>query len=304
MRKTIISLGLAGVVAALFVQYQSGAEATRAAPVPRPVSAADEALLQRAEQVLIRRCMARAGFDYYVVPTEADPFPFRYVLDDADWAAQHGYGTDLRRRLEARKNPNSMYFQRLSPSRQQAAVAALNGPTPVGLTARLPSGLVVQHSDRGCTAEAQRTLYDDLGAWYQAAKLVEDLPGVKYAKVTNDPQYLSGVRSWSECMAVRGHKVTDPAAAHARFLNPGRPSSRRNEMEFAAAEANCAEVSGLGRTARRLDAGYDRALRSNVRSILLTREELQRGALPAAQLIARSGDPEPHSQTAVARQIQ
>jgi len=308
MRKVVFAVILAAVIGALFARYQHGVARTPpiAPSTLRPVSEADEAILALAEQTLVARCMARAGFDYTVVGPDPDPFPFRYVLDDPRWAGRHGYGSDLRRQQRSRKNPNSRYFQSLTAAEKKAATAAINGPSPVGLTARLPDGLVIRHSDRGCAAEAQRDLYRDLATWFQSTKLVENLPGARYGRVVSDPRYAAAVRSWSQCMRHRGHPVTDPAEAHNRFINRSKPFPHRTEVAFAAAEAACAVTTRLGATARTLDSGYDETVRAEVRPLLLARANLQRQALPAARQIVRSGAGprvlKPHSPTAVVRQ--
>jgi len=302
MRRTFIGIVLAAVIAVLFARHLDEAGAARRSDPPRPVTAADERLLQNAEQVLVRQCMARAGFDYTVVTPTEKPFPFRYVLDDVGWARQHGYGSDLLARLRARKDPNQEYFRGLTRVRQAAALVALNGPSPRGLSARLPDGSTMTRSDTGCTTEAQRRLYRDAGTWFQASMVATSLPSTRFARVTADPQYRHAVRIWSGCMRARGHAAVDPAQAQARFADsskasshPNATESRRSEIDFATAEATCAGSSGLGALARRLDAHYDQILRAQARPLLQERAELQRRALPAARLIVRSNDPQPRS---------
>src|SRR5688572_2494362 len=76
----------------------------------RPLTEPELDLLHQAEQLLTRDCMRDAGFDYWPMPrrpaTEYRDFP--YAIDDLAWATRHGYGTDLRRKLElaGRSNPN------------------------------------------------------------------------------------------------------------------------------------------------------------------------------------------------------
>jgi hypothetical protein len=250
--------------------------------------------------------MVRAGFQYTAVTPNPALFPFRYVLDDPTWAGRHGYGSDLRRQQLTRKDANREYFQALTPAEKKAATVAFNGPKPVGLTAQLPDGPVIQHSDKGCAAESQRGLYRDLATWFQSTKVVENLPAARYGRVVNDPRYVAAMRTWSQCMRQRGHRITDPAEAHSRFINSPRPFPGRTEVEFAVAEADCAITSRLAATARTLDAEYDDTLRAQLRPLLLARANLQRQALPAARQLVRTdsvpGDLKPHSPTAVVRQ--
>jgi hypothetical protein len=73
------------------------------------ISAADRAVLDRAQEILVVRCMAGRGFDVDVPAQRAPRIPaetlrrFRYVIDDVDWAVRHGYGmADQRRALASR----------------------------------------------------------------------------------------------------------------------------------------------------------------------------------------------------------
>jgi hypothetical protein len=284
----------AAVVAAMAVVAScsaNGAAPTRprAATAFRPVTAAEAALLDRAEQLLVRTCMRRAGFRYWI--QDPAPAPARqagtYVLGDPSWARRHGYGTDLRKRQDraAREDPNSRYLASLPRARQRAALVALNGPSPEGLGATLPNGIRVQHSSHGCASAAQRQLYGDLATWYRVSKLAENLPGERFGLVVGDPAFTAGVTAWSACMRRRGHLVGSPADAHRLFADPTTAPGQAEEVAMAVDEARCAASTGLAVTAARLDARYAAMLRGRYRSELLERERLQRAALPRAQAI-------------------
>jgi hypothetical protein len=284
-----VASGVAVVVGCI----ASGAAPTRSSPptASRPITAAEGALLDRAEQLMLRACMRRAGFRYWIVSSQ-DQAPAGpggpYVLGDPSWARRHGYGTDLRVQQDraARKDPNARYFAGLPPARQRAALVALNGPGPKGLQATLPNGIHVQHSSRGCVSMAQRQLYGDLTAWYRTAKLAENLPGERYGLVISDPAFTAGVTAWSACMRQRGHRVDSPADAHRLFADPATAPSRAKEIAMAVDEARCAASTGLADTAEQLDARYVAMQRNRYRSELLERERLQRAALPRAQALA------------------
>jgi len=55
-----------------------------------------------------------------------------------------------------RPNPNQQYLDALTPGEQLAALAALNGERPEGLSVAMPMGGVIKASDRSCRADAQR----------------------------------------------------------------------------------------------------------------------------------------------------
>ncbi|MFG2333630.1 hypothetical protein ACGFMM_28975 [Streptomyces sp. NPDC048604] len=244
-----------------------------------PLTRPQQQLLARAEQTLIARCLTARGFRYEVrVPQSPPPRRFPYVVDDVGWARAHGFGRDEERRLAAAKaaDPNERYFRTLPPARQRAALAALNGPRPVGLRARMPGGGTVAASDEGCTAQAQRRLYGDLPAWFEARLTAANLTPLYVPRVRADPAYRTAVRDWSACMTRRGHAYPTPEALRAALPGTG-------ERELAVAEAECAADSGLAATAKALDARYGAAARRAHAAPLATKARLERAALPRAR---------------------
>ncbi|MFD5365836.1 hypothetical protein [Streptomyces sp. NPDC127103] len=266
-------------------------------PPPRligtTVATADDRLLHDAEQRLLRDCMGRHGFTYRVFPlgdeTESTLFP--YVVDDAGWALRHGYGAGLRRQREAlaKSDPNRAYFAALPTYRKAAALVTANGPSPDGLTVRLPGGGTMRRSDRGCVAEAQHQLYGDLGAWFRSSTRVGTLRQILRSRVVADSGYQQSLGVWRRCMGRVGYAFATPAAARAAALSPVRPLPEDHEIRLALAEVRCAAESGLSRTARRLDAHHDRLLAEEYRADLETRDRLTAAALPRARRIL--GDP-------------
>ncbi|WOX23424.1 hypothetical protein [Streptomyces solicathayae] len=246
-------------------------------------SAADRRYLKRAEQILIAECLRAQGFAYEArtLPDEP-PRRFPYVLDDVAWARRHGYGLDEERRIAARKaaDPNERYFRGLPPERQKAALAALNGARPEGLSARMPGGGVVVASDEGCTARAQRRLYGDLQGWFAARLTVANLTPLYVPKVREDPEFRRAVGGWARCMAGRGHRYATPDAL--REALPG-VRTRAAEIRLAVAEAGCAGESGLAATAKALDARYGAEVRRRYAGQIATELRLARAAVPRAR---------------------
>lgn len=246
-------------------------------------------LLDIAEQTLERECMERSGFRLWVTPRDAvsGPLNFPYVLDNVDYAAQQGYGTRLRQLEDerARTDPNTVYFESLPADRKAALVAAANGAAPIGLEANLPNGMVVRHSDQGCSAEAQRRLYGDLRAWYQARKTAEALPGIRRGLVTADPELHRALPAWSNCMRERGHSYRSPEDIRVALPQPDQPGAHETEVRLAVAEATCAKQTGLAETVRELDRHYAATLGHEFHRDLDAMRRMQFTALPLARAV-------------------
>lgn len=269
---------------------RSAAEAT---PVlPRTVTAQEVKLLDRAEQMLVRRCMSRHGFKLWITARSALPETarFRYVVDDIASARKHGFGGDIERRAAKlrRTDPNARYFSSLSPSRREAALRALNGERPVGLEARLPSGIVVTRSDRSCTSQAERALYGDLERWYRVSKVVGSLTGVRVGRVTTHPSFVSATRRWATCMADQGYPFSIPPEAREAVTRSSASRRPIIERRIAVAEATCARTTGLSGTAERLDGMYARDVRNEYRAVVAAARRLRLAALPRARNIDRA----------------
>ncbi|MET9541829.1 hypothetical protein ABZY16_30730 [Streptomyces sp. NPDC006553] len=258
-------------------------------PLSPRVTTADDRLLHDAEQRLLRDCMGRQGFTYRVFPIGDDPEStlFPYVVDDAAWARRHGYGAELRRQRQAlaKSDPNRAYFAALPADRRATALVTANGPSPDGLTVRLPGGGTMRRSDRGCVAEAQRRLYGDLGSWFRSSTRVGTLQQILRSRVVADTGYQKSLGVWRRCMGRTGYAFATPAAARAAALSPVRPLPKDREIGLALAEVRCAEESALSGTARRLDAHHDRLLAEEYRADVETRDRLRAAALPRARRI-------------------
>jgi hypothetical protein len=175
----------------------------------------------RARDVLIRECMADAGFDWYV-PAEPsptiDPKRRRYGVIDPQLAERFGYhlppeaGTErtLRLRDETLRNPR--------------AADAYFGPEGA--------------EGEGCTTSADRQLArgaggadfglsTDLG--FRALEMLKDHPGVVAAQ-----------RDWQECMRSYGYSYGSPyASAGDRAWNVDDPEISEAERAVAIADVDC-----------------------------------------------------------------
>jgi hypothetical protein len=255
----------------------------------RALTAREKTLLYDAEQILVQECMRRQGFTVWKVPQnpvpEAKDFP--YGVDDVAWAKVHGYGSDIQRRIERVRatDPNRLYVQGLKPERSAAAIAALNGPSPVGLKAAMPGGGALTRSTQGCTSTSEAALYGDLPDWFRVNSVTNALPGVRRNQVFADPAFTRAVRKWSACMRKGGYDYSGLDAAHAKFADVKTPKARSAEIRTAVAEAECSRSSGLSATANRLDQHYEAQLQKKYGATIRTRLRMENAALPKAASI-------------------
>ncbi|MEU8465952.1 hypothetical protein [Streptomyces sp. NPDC029003] len=274
--------------------------AARAAAVE--LTAGQSRLLERAEQVLIGRCMAQRGFRYAVTeppPQARAKRSFPYGLDDVAWARAHGYGGRDDRASEAarRADPNQRYFHGLSARGRAAARTALMGASPAGLTATAPTGTTLTASPDGCIARAERSLYGDLAAWFRVKVVTMNIRPAQEAKVRADPRYAEAVGAWAACMRAAGRPYASPddsraaAAAFAEELPPDRADAA--ESALAVAEATCATGTGLSRVSQALDHSYGDEFRARHRGDIDLRRRLQNAALPEAERVVPPSD-RPH----------
>lgn len=295
-------LGVAGIVGTGAAATGHGGAAPVRAGAHRTASPAGEPLrevtepeadlLHTAEQILLRDCMRDRGFVYEPVPRQPvpDARDFPYVVDDPEWARRHGYGSDLDRKREeiSTEGVNERYFRSLPQERRAPAIAAANGSRPDGLSARASDGLKISRSPDGCQSQAERGLYPDLAAWFQARVTVDSLPPLRGGQVIADGEFRGATRKWSVCMNAAGYAFQDPAAARAALPPPDRPFPREREVAMAVAEAGCARSSGLAETAARLDRKYDTELREKYGHDVTAWLRFRLDALPRARAVVEA----------------
>jgi hypothetical protein len=244
------------------------------------VPAADTNLLIAAEQVLIRDCMRRQGFQYWPLPA-SQAYPavrFPYVITSVSWARRHGFsGAFL---PAASLDPNQRYYSQLTVTQQTAYSDALVGrPGSPGVTAPLPTSGIDGHSAEGCQATADRQLYGSYAAWFKARFVALDLPRLWQAMVLDDLRYASAVPVWSSCMRAKGYRYSNPAQA---------ASMANQQTQVAVAEAQCAGSTGLTRIVDSLDREYAARVSRDYRSSLEAEWRLERNALPQARQVLRT----------------
>lgn len=253
-----------------------------------PVSPAELVLLDRAEQVLIQRCMRGKGFAYWPIksPDPAELRSFGYVIDDVAWAGRHGYGGEFDRAAEAeqRDNPNRTYLEGLPSARRPAFDTALWGSRgDEVLSVRLPTGPTLNTATTGCQAEAQQDLYGDLGRWFRASAVADNLIGVYAGRIERDPRLRRAERAWSRCMRRSGYDYANPGAIRAALprLRAGKTAGASDALDrrLAVAEATCARSSPLANVARKLEHEYGDPVRKTYKKEIDAKKRMQLAAL-------------------------
>lgn len=260
------------VAAAVVVAATVAGCAASADPAPaRELTDAERTRLRSAEELLVRTCMAREGFEYWPAPQIAADTGKRrgYLLTDVAWARKHGYGSRIAEKLEkARLNdPNIAYANALPEKDRVRYSRALDGERSGGvLTAQLPGGGTITIFRDSCWAKAKQRLYDDLEAWFPAEKTVMHATGQYLPDLVEDKRFRRAVKEWSACMHAAGHDYADPPEARERLpeLTTGLSAGDGFAVEvgLAVADATCATTTPLADVARTLESEYrDRELR-------------------------------------------
>ncbi|MGX1908588.1 hypothetical protein ACWIID_06985 [Streptomyces phaeochromogenes] len=258
---------------------------------------AEQILVQRAEELLVKKCMERKGFSYWVGPTTSveERGGYGYVLDDVGWAKKYGYGGQLEKEaVKARLNdPNLAYIEKLSPAEavryDKALAGDESGPT---LSAELPGGGTVRTPRDSCRADAKDQLYGDFETWFRVKKTAENLTPLFVPDLLRDKRLVKALRVWATCMREAGHPYADPPEVRAELeeLTEGLSSEEAHstEVELATTEAICATESSLADTARTLEREYrDKALRQ-YDDDFAAYQRMEVAALPRAEDITGS----------------
>lgn len=273
---------------------------SEAAPRPegiRDLTTGEEILIERAERILVKRCMEGSGFTYWLRPpvSAAERAGRGFVLDDIAWARTYGYGGELEQRAEkARLNdPNATYANGLpEPDRIRYSKTLDGDPAQGMMSARLPSGGTVQMPRTGCWNTAGEQLYGDMATWFRAKKTATSLTSLYVPELLKDRRLTTAVAAWARCMKKKGHAYASPDDIRAKRyslvegMSPGR--AHATEVELAVAEATCAVETSLGRTARALESEYRTKKLQRYSDDLATYQRTRLIALARAETITGS----------------
>ncbi|GAA2485484.1 hypothetical protein GCM10010393_15630 [Streptomyces gobitricini] len=268
-------------------------------PKARELTDAEQILIQRAEQTLVKKCVEEAGFKYWIgrLPTVDELKGTGYVLTDVDWAKRNGYGTRLQEKLQTiqRSDPNNTYARSLSQEeRVRYSTALEGGPSSGMLTVELPGGGTVQTPRDSCQVEAKRKLYGDFETWFQTEKTATNLSRVYVPVLLKDQRFVDAVEKWSACMREADHDYASPQEIRKRLpevtKGMGRDEAFAQEVKLAVAEARCATRTPLSETALALQNEYRAKQPQQYRDAVVTYQHMSLAALQRAEDIVGSSD--------------
>jgi hypothetical protein len=297
---TVTAAVLAGAIAVGTMIAGPAAESGRpaagssSAGPARELTEAERSRVEQAEQRLIRRCMADAGFRYWVLAPlsseELRAFAHPFVRNDVSWAREHGYGGLIQRKFFTlkKRDPNLAYRNRLSRAERARYLTALNGgpDTPVR-SVRLPAGGSIRSAVGGCELEARRKLYGDPETYFHADKIATNLTPLYVPRLVRDKRFTTALGAWSDCMRrATGRAYADPDAVQTdlpkRTEGLSGAEAHAVEVELAVAESTCAQKSALARTVERLDREYGAPVRKRYSEEISTSARMRLAALTAA----------------------
>jgi hypothetical protein len=261
----IVAVTMTGCTAVATAEPPQPRKTTGAENPGRELTDAEQVLVERAEELLVRRCMEREGFKYWMgrVPSVPERQSYGYVLDDVGWAEKYGYGTQLRQEAEeARLNDRNIAYDNALPEARRIHYSkALDGrPSSDMLSVELPGGGTIETPRGGCRADAKGQLYGDFPDWFRVEKTAMNLTSLYVPDLVEDKRFLGAVETWSTCMRKEGHDYADPSQLREKLpaltkgLNPAK--AHTTEVELAVVEATCATETSLGDRARALENEY------------------------------------------------
>ena len=201
-------------------------------------------LLERAENIIVEKCMDEAGFQYHG-PTDAN-VPLRISEDSIgllrpDIAQRLGYGPYVNPPSEEANQIRDLmaagdaYFQSLTPDEQVRYLRTLEGQGDQGAI-ETNSGMRVLVD--GCIGEARVTLLGD-----RLLEVFDTFTRVQFLQ-TNAwaaPEVLEALQVWKDCMRESGFGYEHPngAVGHGLELRGNSPNASQAEIDLATADADC-----------------------------------------------------------------
>jgi hypothetical protein len=270
-------------------------------PLPE-LTDAQQIEIEQAEEYLIKLCLARHGFSYWVEPpvSAEERREFGYVIYDVAWAQRYGYGGSIQRELMRAKqdDPNLAYRATLSPADRIRYSRTLGGsPSDGMLSVELPGGGTVMTPRGGCNGEASDRLYGDRETWFRIENVATNLTPLYVPDLVRDPRFTTALNAWSACMRGLGYPYLSPDEIRSALprLTDELPDAQAHatEVELAVAEARCANTSSLAEIARGLEREYSAPVRERYADEIATYLRLQHAALVTAREILDHAQPGP-----------
>lgn len=230
----------------------------------RDLTRAEEAAIDRAEEVLVKKCMKDKGLPYWTsrVAGADERKSGRYVNDDVAWARAYGLGRSFEKAVEkGRLEDRTAEYHETLPKQERIRYSlALIGSFDDVISVDTPSGGTYQTPRTGCLVDAGTQLYGEHKRWYRAKKTVTTTTPAYVPKVLGDERLTTVLKPWSRCMSEAGYDYADPNALREGrdTLTKGMDDGEAEAAEIAAAvaEAKCAVRTSLGTTVRALEREY------------------------------------------------
>ncbi|MFI5496762.1 hypothetical protein [Actinoplanes sp. NPDC051859] len=248
----------------------------------------DEArLLARAENELIRRCMAAQGQPYATELPRTESATDAVTRPDLASRRSVGYGLAA---AYARTGGEDPLRAALPPGRQAGYDQALSGAGTRQRSVTI-DGTTLGYDTDGCIATSRADLYGNLDRQavlilvQQKARLRIDVA------VRDDRRYRAAVTAWSGCMTATGHRFATPDDARSRlseqFAQHGAGTAlRQTEVAVAVADAKCAADSGLVSAAAEVARDFLSRLPDEILQHLPDAVDTRRVALDRAAALA------------------
>jgi hypothetical protein len=265
-------------------------------------TAEDGRVLDRAEQILDKRCMNRLGFQYIL-----DPSAWQASVDDRPYVP--GIGPTRTEALAVAQRmrtgyhlysayhpgkvpPNDQYVRSLSPAEQARYVRALFGPHSAYQKIHEPGGGSLSFPTKGCVAKGQRQLYGTPLTFQEVSVFPGDWLAQLGRKTTSEPAVVAKGKPWSRCVtAAIGIHFPTPDAIVERlkreYATEGATTAmHRREIAYAVADARCQFRSGLATVYARIFRQLADQLSRRTNRLLLELLDAERSAtLRADQIV-------------------
>jgi hypothetical protein len=264
----------------------------------RDLTYAEQVTVERGEDLLVKRCMKKRGFPYWIGPiaSVADRQGQGYVLTDVAWAKEYGYGGQLRERAEReRLADRNIAYARALPKRDLLRYSsALDGTLSGGVVkVRLPTGGTVWTARGGCRAQAMSDLYGDFPTWFRVKKTAQNLTALYAPDILADARFKRALTAWAACMSKAGHPYADPQQLRRKLpgLTKGAGPKAAHDIEvgLAVAEATCANSTPLAGTARTVERELRREKLRPYRDDIATFQRMNLTALVRARALDDAG---------------
>lgn len=246
----------------------------------------------QARETLIGRCMADLGFTYVSIGRwDAVPEHRPYGLVDPVAARSRGYeqarsyveaaraSADIRNGLEATFRTNGAEYK-------AAYLEALNGPPGSAIDIRTEV-VSISVPTQGCTAEAERVLFDGAAEAFHRADVERTELDVRARRLSSEsPEVRAAIYNWATCMSNRGlPEFTHPIEIGRSFGEATRTRAL-SQIEVAIADTDCKAETALISTWYASDKKYAEQLASEHRAVLEEYERLAAVELTNASRIA------------------